>query len=59
MQQSQYITLVEKERMNTFTQKQKEFLKKPILANISVIHSKTNLPLVFSAWVLELEEKYI
>ncbi len=43
--------------MKSFTSKQKDFLKKPFLANISIIHSKTNLPIVFPAWVLEDENK--
>lgn len=43
--------------MKTFSQKQKEFLKKPILANISVIHSTSQLPIVFPAWILEYDNK--
>lgn len=43
--------------MSSFTQTQKEFLTRPILANISIIHSKTNLPFVFPAWVLEFDNK--
>lgn len=43
--------------MKQFTQTQKEFLARPLLANISVIHAKTKLPIVFPAWVLEFENK--
>lgn len=43
--------------MISFSQKQKEFLQQPLLANISVINSKTNQPIVFPAWIAEVNNK--
>ena len=43
--------------MNEFTTCQKDFLARPIFANISIIHAKFRLPIVFPAWVLEYENK--